>query len=49
VFGGSLLFAEVVPALFERFFVKPNELQLETPYLQRNIAFTQTADRLGDP
>ena len=47
VFGGSLLFAEVIPALFERFFVKPNELQLETPYLQRNIAFTREAYNLG--
>jgi len=47
VFGGSLLFAEVIPGLFERFFVKPNELQLETPYLQRNIAFTREAYNLG--
>ncbi len=38
VFGCSLLFAEAVPALIERFYVKPNELQLETPYIQRNIA-----------
>jgi uncharacterized membrane protein (UPF0182 family) len=34
------------PALFQRFYVKPNELQLETPYLQRNIAFTQEAYNL---
>jgi len=47
VFGGSLLFAEVIPGLFERFFVKPNELQLETPYLQRSIAFTREAYNLG--
>ena len=47
VFGGSFLFAEVIPGLFERFFVKPNELQLETPYLQRNIAFTREAYNLG--
>ena len=38
VFGGSFLFAEVIPGLFERFFVTPNELQLETPYLRQNIA-----------
>ena len=47
VFGGSFLFAEVAPALFERFFVKPNELQLEKPYLQRNIALTREAYNLG--
>jgi uncharacterized protein len=48
VFGGSLVFAEAVPALFERFYVKPNELQLETPYLQRNIALTREAYNLGE-
>src|SRR5271169_6087139 len=47
VFGGSLLFAEAVPGLFERFYVKPNELQLETPYLQRNIALDREAYNLG--
>ena len=47
VFGGSFLFAEVIPGLFERFFVKPNELQLETPYLRQNIAFTREAYNLG--
>ncbi len=47
VFGGSFLFAEVIPGLFERFFVKPNELQLETPYIQRNIALTREAYNLG--
>src|SRR5260370_19405933 len=46
VFGGSLLFAEVFPGLFERFFVKPSELQLEAPYIQRNIAFTREAYNL---
>jgi uncharacterized membrane protein (UPF0182 family) len=47
VFGGSLLFAEAIPALFERFYVKPSELQLETPYIQRNIALTREAYNLG--
>ena len=47
VFGGSFLFAEVIPGLFERFFVKPNELQLETPYIQQNIALTREAYNLG--
>jgi len=46
VFGGSLLSAEVFPSLFERFFVKPSELQLEAPYIQRNIALTQEAYKL---
>ena len=46
VFGGSLVLTRAVPALFERFYVKPNELQLETPYLQRNIALTQQAYNL---
>jgi uncharacterized protein len=47
VFGGSFLFAEVMPALFERFYVKPNELQLEKPYIQRNIELTREAYNLG--
>ena len=47
VFGGSFLFAEVIPGLFERFYVKPNELQLEKPYIQRNIALTRQAYNLG--
>ena len=47
VFGSSFFFAEVIPALFERFYVKPSELQLETPYIQRNIALTREAYNLG--
>ena len=47
VFGGAFVFAEAVPALFERFYVKPNELQLETPYIQQNIALTREAYNLG--
>jgi uncharacterized protein len=46
VFGSSFLFAEAIPALFERFYVKPSELQLETPYIQRNIALTREAYNL---
>ena len=46
VFGGSFLFAELIPGLFERFFVKPNELQLETPYIRQNIALTREAYNL---
>ena len=47
VFGGSFLFAEAIPGLFQRFYVKPNELQLEKPYIQRNIALTRQAYNLG--
>ena len=43
VFGGSLVLSEIVPGFFQRVFVKPNELQLEKPYIQRNIALTQQA------
>jgi uncharacterized protein len=46
VFGGSFLAADGFPALFQRFYVKPNELQLETLYLRHNIAFTQEAYNL---
>ena len=46
VFGGSFVLALAFPALFQRVYVKPNELQLETPYLQRNIALTQEAYNL---
>lgn len=31
----------LVPAAFQQFVVKPNELQRETPFLARNIAFTR--------
>ena len=33
----------ILPALFQRFVVQPNELALETPYLKNNIAFTRKA------
>jgi uncharacterized membrane protein (UPF0182 family) len=46
VFGGSFVFSGVVPAFFNRVFVKPNELELEKPYIQRNIALTQLAYNL---
>ncbi|AMP37375.1 UPF0182 family protein [Ralstonia solanacearum] len=47
VFGSSLVFAWIYPALFQRFYVKPSELQLETPYLEYNIALTREAYGLG--
>jgi uncharacterized membrane protein (UPF0182 family) len=46
VFGSSFVLALAFPALFQRIYVKPNELQLETPYLQRNIALTREAYNL---
>jgi len=33
----------LVPALFQRFMVQPNELARETPYLKNNIEFTRRA------
>ena len=46
VFGGSFVLSGLVPALFQRVFVKPNELALEKPYIERNIALTQQAYNL---
>jgi uncharacterized protein len=46
VFASSFVCAEVYPGLFQRFFVNPSELQLETPYIQRNIALTREAYNL---
>lgn len=43
VFGTSFVFAVIYPALFERFYVKPSELQLEMPYIKHNIALTRMA------
>src|ERR1700738_612048 len=46
VFGSSLVLALVFPSLFQLVFVKPNEPQLEKPYIQRNIDLTQQAYNL---
>lgn len=46
VFGTSLVLAVIVAALFQRFFVKPSELQLESPYIQRSIDLTREAYNL---
>ncbi|WP_046869449.1 UPF0182 family protein [Microvirga massiliensis] len=43
VLGGAFVMAEVFPVLFERLFVRPNELELEKPYLEQNIALTRQA------
>jgi uncharacterized membrane protein (UPF0182 family) len=42
-FFGTLIAAPAMQALFEQLYVKPNELALETPYLQNNIELTQEA------
>lgn len=36
----------VLPVVFEKFFVQPSELALETPYLKNYIAFTREAYQL---
>ena len=43
VFGGSFVFAVVYPILFQRLYVKPSELRLETPYIEHTIALTREA------
>ncbi|MFH1150293.1 MAG: UPF0182 family protein [Actinomycetota bacterium] len=42
----ALLAGTVYPALVQAWGVKPNELTRETPYLERNIAFTRKAYNL---
>jgi len=44
--AGSLVLSSMVPALIRHFFVKPTELQLEKPYIERNIALTRKAYNL---
>jgi uncharacterized membrane protein (UPF0182 family) len=46
VFGSAIVLGEAFPVLFERLFVKPNELQLERPYIQQNITLTRQAYNL---
>ena len=46
LFGSSFVLYLVVPALFQRLYVKPSELELETPYIARNIASTRQAYNL---
>src|SRR6202048_3059347 len=44
---GSFVLSGVVPVLFRQVFVKPSELQLEKPYIERNIALTRQAYNLN--
>lgn len=46
LFGSSFGLLGLLPAVFQRVYVKPNELQLEAPYIQSNIALTQEAYNL---
>jgi uncharacterized membrane protein (UPF0182 family) len=46
VFGTSFVVSPLAAALFQRVYVKPNELRLETPYIARNIALTREAYKL---
>lgn len=46
VYGATFVLAGVVSGLFQRIFVKPNELQWERPYIQNNITLTQMAYNL---
>ncbi len=48
LFVVSVFVAPLAATLFERIFVKPNELQLEVPYIARNIAMTREAYNLND-
>ena len=43
---GSFVLSSVIPVLFREFFVKPSELELERPYIERNIALTRQAYNL---
>ncbi|MFL9962882.1 UPF0182 family protein [Paraburkholderia sediminicola] len=43
VFGSAFVFGVIYPSLFERFYVKPSELGLETPYIEHTIALTRQA------
>ncbi|WP_141740091.1 UPF0182 family protein [Bosea sp. BIWAKO-01] len=43
---GSFVLSGAAPVLFRQFFVRPSELQLEKPYIERNIALTRQAYNL---
>ena len=47
LFGGAFLLSGVIPGLFQRFYVRPNELEWERPYIERNIALTREAYSLN--
>jgi len=45
--GVSLIMGGIVPAIFQRFRVEPQELVRERPYIERNIDATRKAFNLG--
>jgi uncharacterized protein len=47
LFGGAFLLSGVMPGLFQRLYVRPNELEWERPYIERNIALTREAYNLN--
>lgn len=46
LFGSSFVLYLLIPSFFQRLYVKPSELELETPYIARNIASTRQAYNL---
>jgi uncharacterized membrane protein (UPF0182 family) len=46
--GVSLIMGGIVPAIFQRFRVEPQELARERPYIERNIDATRKAFNLGN-
>ncbi len=46
--GVSLIIGGIIPAVFQRFRVEPQELLRERPYIQRNIDATRKAFALGE-
>jgi uncharacterized protein len=46
--GVSLIIGGIIPAVFQRFRVEPQELLRERPYIQRNIDATRKAFDVGD-
>jgi uncharacterized membrane protein (UPF0182 family) len=46
IFGAAFLLSGLVPGLFQRLLVKPSELELERPYIERNIKLTREAYNL---
>ncbi|GLR91542.1 UPF0182 family membrane protein [Bradyrhizobium iriomotense] len=47
LFGAAFLLSGIIPAVFQRFYVRPNELDWERPYIERNIALTREAYNLN--
>lgn len=45
--GTSLVMGGIYPAFVEQVYVKPNQIELETPYMRHNIKFTRDAFNLG--